>query len=111
LLDWIGAVKALQMLPEQINPAYIFIMIGITAIYILIHPFIKWIVVSKSVKLLNYVMSSLLVLVFLLGGIMLTAVFEIPLLEVTLHSLAFFGGCLGVIHLLLQTFRNKKKRV
>ncbi|GGJ98005.1 hypothetical protein GCM10007063_20390 [Lentibacillus kapialis] len=99
------------MLSEQINPAYIFMIIAISGIYMFVRPFIKWIVDSKSVTLLNYVMSSLLVLVVLFGGIALSAVFRRSMLEVTLHSLAVFGGCLGGIHLLLQVFRNKKKRV
>ncbi|WP_010530376.1 hypothetical protein [Lentibacillus jeotgali] len=111
MLDWIGVSETMQTFSEQLNPAYILMIIGITAVYVIIRPFIKWVVVTKSVKLLNYVMSSLLVLVILLGGIVLTAVFQLPLLEVTLHSLAVFGGCLGIIHLLVHAFRNKKKRV
>lgn len=110
MFDWFGTMRMADLLPEQMDVTYIFVFTGIAAVYFLIRPLIRWIVVSKSVTLLNYVMSSLLILVFLLGGMVLTTVFQLPLLEVALRSIAVFGGSLGIIHLFQYIFRNRKKR-
>jgi|SRR5699024_3812118 len=111
LLDWLGTMRTGNLSWEQIDLTYFYIIVVIMAVYFLIRPLIKWIVVTQSVKLLNYVMCSLLVLVFLLGGMVLTAVFRLILLEAVLQSLAVFGVCLGMVHLMQYIFRSKKKRV
>ncbi|QKY68896.1 hypothetical protein [Lentibacillus sp. CBA3610] len=111
VFDWYGLIESLSLWWEQIDYSYMLIFIGITVAYIAIRPFINWIVSSKSVKLLNYVMVSLLFLVFFLGGMILTTMFRLSLLEVTLHSLAAFGGCLIIVHGLQWFLVRKKKRV
>lgn len=99
------------LLPEQVNMTYIVIFTGIMVIYFLIRPLINWIIASRSVKLLNYILTSFVMLIFLLGGVVLTSMFQLPLLEVTLHSLAAFGGFLVIVHVIQSMFQNKKKRV
>ncbi|MFD1361516.1 hypothetical protein [Lentibacillus salinarum] len=99
------------LLPAKIDGTYFWVLAGITILYILVHPLITWIIATKSVKLLSYVMTSFLLLIFLLGGVVLTSIFQLPLVEVTLHSLAVFGGCLVIVHAIQHMFRNKKKRV
>ncbi|SFB35348.1 hypothetical protein SAMN04488072_11836 [Lentibacillus halodurans] len=111
MMDWPELTHLSVLLPERIDFSYIFIFTGIVVTYILIRPLINWIVTTKSVKLLSYIMTSLLILLLFLGGIVLTAVFQLPLLEVTLRSLAIFGGYLVIVHFIQFILRSKKRHV
>lgn len=111
MFDWQDLIESVSLWWKQIDYSYIFIFTGIAVTYILIRPLINWVVMSKSVKLLNYVIVSLFFLVFFLAGIVLTAIFRLSLLEVTLHSLAAFGGCLVIVHAVHLFLIRKKKRI
>lgn len=111
MLNWQGLIDFGALLPKSIDLSYVFIFSGIVVTYMMIRPLVHWIVVSKSITLLNYVIVSLLFLVFLLGGIVLTAILRLSLLEVALHSLAAFGVCLVMSYIIQFIFRRKVKRV
>ncbi|ALX47318.1 hypothetical protein [Lentibacillus amyloliquefaciens] len=97
-------------LVEKIDFSYVVLFMIAAVTYYLIRPVIIWLITSQAIRLLNYVMTSFIILLFLMGGIALTAIFQLQLLEAALHSLAAFGGCLVIAHLLKFVFQKKIKR-
>ncbi len=73
----------------EINAAYVYIFIAIIAVYLIIRPVTRWAVTTKTTKFLNYMVSSLVMLVLILSGIVLTTVFDKVLLSAVMHCLAF----------------------
>ncbi|SDQ65179.1 hypothetical protein SAMN05216232_2941 [Virgibacillus subterraneus] len=96
------------LLPTGVRVEYVYIFIGIIIIYLMVHPFVNWVVSMQSTILLTYVMSSLAFLVLFLLGIILTTVLNLTLFAMTLQCLAIFGGCLIIIHTLQHIFRKNK---
>ncbi|GAA0446252.1 hypothetical protein GCM10008983_25100 [Lentibacillus halophilus] len=104
-------LEELDSLWNELNKTYIYIFIALMALYTIIRPMIKWAVMVKTTKFLNYILSSLLLLVLILSGIVLTAFLDKMILAVVLNCLALFGLMLIVIHTVEYLFRNRKKRV
>ncbi|GAB4072247.1 hypothetical protein GCM10028778_02030 [Barrientosiimonas marina] len=100
-----------ELLPASADGTYVVIFSSIVVLYILIRLFINWVIASNAIKLLSYLMTSFVMLISLLGGIVLTSMFQMLLLEEVLRSLAVFGGCLVLVHAVQHMFRNKKNRV
>ncbi|TMN23428.1 hypothetical protein [Lentibacillus cibarius] len=96
---------------REIDAAYMYITLVIIVVYLLIRPVVNWVVLTRTTKLLNYIVSSLLILVLFLSGIVLTTIFDRVLLATVMHCLALFGFFLTVIHIGQQFFRKKRKRV
>ncbi|RYG74011.1 hypothetical protein EU245_03850 [Lentibacillus lipolyticus] len=96
---------------KEIDAAYIYIFITILAVYLMIRPITKWAITFRTTTFLNYMMSSLLMLVLILSGILLTTLFDTVILVAVMQCLALFGLILAVVHICQQIVRNKKKRV
>lgn len=81
---------------------YIAIFTIMFIIYLLIRPFMTWFVTLQSVRLLSYLFSSLMVLLFMF---LLKQSFHelndllINLSQITLHCLALFGLVLAIVHI------------
>ncbi|GAA0613653.1 hypothetical protein GCM10009001_33620 [Virgibacillus siamensis] len=89
-----------EMIPSWFEMMYVFIFGGVFICYLFVKVVVKWVVSRHSIKLLSFMMSSLVFLVLLLSGIMMTVTLGVDLLQITLRCLAVFGCCLLVLHLL-----------
>ncbi|WP_164669202.1 hypothetical protein [Virgibacillus doumboii] len=101
--DWLNLNHLIPM-------EYVYIFIGMIIIYLILRPFVNWVVSVQSVKLLNYVVSSLVFLVVFLLVFVLASIADLQLFEILLQCLAIFGGCLILIHTIQYMLRKNKKR-
>ncbi|SFD84006.1 hypothetical protein SAMN05216238_104336 [Lentibacillus persicus] len=110
MVGWQAVYAWGTSLVDAVDYAYVVIIIATALMYYLIQPVIIWLIQSKAVRLLNYVITSFIILLFLFAGIELTAAFKMKWLASGLHSLAIFGGCLVAGRLIKFAFRKKIKR-
>jgi len=92
---------------------YIIVMSAICVIYIVISPFIRWLVSLYSIRLLSYIVSSLFIVTMILVGVYVRddlggTLFSI--LELTLQCLSFFGIVLLVSHIFKHVMYKSKQK-
>ena len=85
---------------------YIIVFIGILISYLLVRPFITWFVTLRSIRLLSYIISSLIVFVLLLYVTPFIGGLNLFLFKVVLQCLAVFGVVLFLFH----AFKNINKK-
>lgn len=100
-----------QLLEKHVY--YIILMGVIFVSYIVIVPFIRWLVTLYSIQLLSYLMSSLLIITFIVLGMYVRndlkeGLFNV--LEITFHCLSIFGMILLIYHLSKRILDNQRKR-
>lgn len=99
---WLGII------PDWFDMVYVFIFVGVLICYLIVKVMVKWIVSCQSIKLLSFMMSSLVFLVLLLSSIIMTVTPGMDLLQITLRCLAAFGCCLLILHLFQYIFYKSK---
>lgn len=110
----IGSLQS-GFLPIEKNVILIILfsfVIGLS--YLIIQPFIKWFVTLKSVKLLSYIICSLVavLLCFLIAFFVEGMQHYVSLyLKITLQGIAFFGIALFVIFSIQHLKKSKQKSV
>lgn len=92
----IESLKRLKFSLQLIDPYvfYLVILIFLMICYVLLKPFVLWILTTQSIRLLGYLLSSLIVLIAMLTAKMLMKELDtlvISLLKVTLHCFSLFG--------------------
>jgi len=91
---------------------YIMLFLVILINYLFVKPFITWFVTFRSIRLLSYIFSSLIVILLLF--IIMLSVDElnnliVNLIEIALHCLAFFGIGLVVYQGFQKIIKKYKK--
>lgn len=107
MMDWMGWQ---ELIPSWFDMVYAGIFAGIFICYLIIRVVVKWVVSLQSIKLLTYMMSSLVFLVLFLLGIVFTAWLDVNLLEISLQCLAVFGCCLFLLHLMQYVYHKSRKK-
>lgn len=106
--NWINVSEGISFRLIEEFTSYLIIFIGIFLGYLLIKPMTSWLVSLKLVRLLSYLMSSLLIFVLLLLFILTIEGlnhFPIHLFKIFLQCLASFGVTL----VLFKVFRGGEK--
>lgn len=101
-----------DLIPDWFEMVYMLIFAGVFICYLIVKVIVKWVLSRQSIKLLTFMVSSLVFLVLLLSGIVMTVTLGVDLLQITLRCLAVFGCCLLVLHLFQYALqKTRKKRI
>ncbi|WP_174613090.1 hypothetical protein [Virgibacillus ihumii] len=93
-----------EMVPGWFDVVYVIIFAAVFICYLFVKVIVKWVISRQSIKLLSFLISSLVFLVLLLTGVIMTVTLDVDLLQITLRCLAAFGCCLLVLHVLQYFF-------
>src|SRR5699024_12542835 len=96
---WFSMSQLMILGLEEEHIYFVLLFGGIVVCYLLIQPFISFLVAIQSARVLSYILSSLLALVVLFVTILITDAQESSRLfmRVTLESLALFGMLLVIL--------------
>src|SRR5699024_12721124 len=110
---WFSMSQLMILGLEEEHIYFVLLFGGIVVCYLLIQPFISFLVAMQSARVLSYILSSLLALVVLFVTILITNAQESSrlLMRVTLESLALFGILLVIVVRLKRFINNRRKRV
>ncbi|OZU90482.1 hypothetical protein CIL03_04870 [Virgibacillus indicus] len=110
LISWINLSNS-SFLGEGDNYiSYVLIFAGIIVSFILLKPLISWLINSGFVLLVNYIISSLAVIVLLFIVVFFLTDTQLSvnnLLKITLQSLAAFG----IVMILYYGFQKVTKKI
>jgi len=88
---------------------YIVIFSLVFICYLIIRPFITWFVTLKSIRLLSYIFSSLLILlVILIAKLSIDELNDllVSLVKISLHCLALFGFSLVIFNVFQRIMKR-----
>lgn len=107
----VSQLLSLGLTKEQLS--FILIFIGVLVSYYIVQPFVYWFVTLQSIKMLSYLIASLLVVIGILAiSNHASGDTAIRLPKIALQSLAAFGGGLFVVRLIgLLVKKTTKKSV
>ncbi|GGB53381.1 hypothetical protein F3157_20980 [Virgibacillus dakarensis] len=111
--SWIRLTQLLSLGLTKEQLYFIVIFIGIFTCYYIIQPIIHWFVALQSTKVISYLITSMLVLICMLGFSVHQSDDVISsLIRTALQSLAAFGCMLFIVRIFeVIVKRGKKKSV
>ena len=107
ITSWIKTGHLQSLGITEVHICVFLVIIGLMITYTLLLPLLEWFVSVKLTKVMSYLLSSLLIIVFFLLYVIYTNDIHLYLLKITFQTVSLFGLTLVMFYL----FKRVKKKV